>query len=94
MLRSVDSKIGGLVLVVCLLFFVWVPTFNRSSKYFVLRQFIFWSICSLFFFLTYLGSCHPEYPYLFICKVSSFMIVSLMFMFKLFWQARKDFCIS
>lgn len=88
MLRSVDSKIGGLVLVVSLLFFIWVPSFNSSSSYSILRQFVFWSMCSLFFSLTYLGACHPEYPYLAICKMFSFMIISLMFIFKLFWSAR------
>lgn len=87
MLRSVDSKIGGLVLVIRLLFFLWVPTFNGSSSYSILRQLTFWSICSLFISLTYLGACHPEYPYLLVCKTFSFMIVAFMFIFKLFWSA-------
>jgi len=86
MLRSVDSKIGGLVLVVALLFFLWVPTSNNSSSYYFLRQLIFWSICGLFVRLTYLGACHPEYPYLFIAKVFRFSIVAFMFTFKFFWQ--------
>nr|UFQ89126.1 cytochrome b [Rhinebothrium fulbrighti] len=82
MLRSIDSKLGGLALVLALLFFLWVPTFNNNSAYFFLRQLMFWIICSLFVCLTYLGSCHPEYPYLEICKCFSVLIVSLVFMFK------------
>lgn len=90
MLRCIDSKIGGLVLLVALLFFLWVPTFNHSSTYFVGRQIIFWCFTSFFVCLTYLGGCHPEYPYLLICKVFSLSIVALMFIFKLFWSARMD----
>nr|UFQ88358.1 cytochrome b [Rhinebothrium megacanthophallus] len=85
MLRSIDSKIGGLVLVLALLFFLWVPTFNHSCSYFYWRQFVFWAICSLFFALTYLGACHPEYPYLIVCKTFSLLLVTLMFIFKLLW---------
>nr|UFQ88526.1 cytochrome b [Scalithrium sp. LRP 10410]UFQ88562.1 cytochrome b [Scalithrium sp. LRP 10411] len=86
MLRSIESKIGGLVLMAALLFFLWVPTFNNSSSYFFSRQFIFWSICSLFVALTYLGACHPEYPYLGVCKLFSLSIVALLFIFKLLWS--------
>lgn len=86
MLRCIDSKIGGLVLLLALLFFVWVPTFNHSSSYFFGRQVVFWSFTSLFICLTYLGGCHPEYPYLVICKVFSLGLVALMFIFKLLWS--------
>lgn len=85
MLRSIDSKIGGLVLVLSLLFFLWVPSFNKSSCYLITRQVNFWLICSMFFSLTYLGACHPEYPYLFICKIFSFVIVFCMFTYKSLW---------
>lgn len=84
MLRSVESKIGGLVLVARLLFFMWVPTFKDSSSYFVIRQVIFWSFVCLFVGLTYLGSCHPEYPYLGICQLFSVGAVAFMFIYKLF----------
>nr|YP_010286161.1 cytochrome b [Mosgovoyia sp. SQ20]UKS07999.1 cytochrome b [Mosgovoyia sp. SQ20] len=84
-LRCIDSKIGGLALILSFLFFLWVPTFNEASVYFFLRQLVFWCIISLFVSLTYLGSCHPEYPYLFVCKLFSFFMVAFMFIFKLFW---------
>nr|UFQ88502.1 cytochrome b [Rhinebothrium sp. 3 DJM-2021]UFQ88514.1 cytochrome b [Rhinebothrium sp. 3 DJM-2021]UFQ88538.1 cytochrome b [Rhinebothrium sp. 3 DJM-2021]UFQ88550.1 cytochrome b [Rhinebothrium sp. 3 DJM-2021] len=94
MLRSIDSKIGGLVLVLSLLFFLWVPTFNNSSAYYFDRQLIFWLICSLFFGLTYLGGCHPEYPYLEVCKGFSILIVALMFIFKLLWSGREGLIVN
>lgn len=84
MLRSVESKIGGLVLVASLLFFMWVPTFNNSSAYFVSRQVTFWVLVCLFVGLTYLGACHPEYPYLEVCQVFSVGMVLVMFSYKLF----------
>nr|YP_009692010.1 cytochrome b [Rhinebothrium reydai]QEG77658.1 cytochrome b [Rhinebothrium reydai] len=90
MLRSINSKVGGLVLVLSLLFFLWIPTYNNSSSYFFWRQLVFWCICSLFVSLTYLGSCHPEYPYLEVCKSFSLLIVALMFVFKLFWSGSSN----
>lgn len=41
MLRSIESKVGGLVLVVVFLFVLWVPTLNKSCAYSVGRQLIF-----------------------------------------------------
>lgn len=88
-LRCIDSKIGGLVLLAAILFFLWVPTFNFSSSYFLGRQFLFWCIVSLFLSLTYLGACHPEYPYLIVCKIFRLSLVSLIFIFKLLWVGYK-----
>lgn len=85
MLRSIESKIGGLVLVLVFLFVLWVPTFNYSCVYRVSRQFIFWTSCSLFFLLRYLGACHPEAPFVVVRKVSSILIVILLALFKGLW---------
>jgi len=41
MLRSIESKVGGLVLVLIFLFVMWVPTFKFSCVYRVGRQAIF-----------------------------------------------------
>lgn len=84
-LRCINSKMGGLALIVSFLFFLWVPTFKNSSRYFVSRQLIFWLIVSMYSSLVYLGGCHPEYPYLFVCQVFSLLMVASMFIFKLFW---------
>nr|YP_010286125.1 cytochrome b [Mesocestoides sp. RKZ08]UKS07963.1 cytochrome b [Mesocestoides sp. RKZ08] len=90
-LRCIDSKLGGLILIFVLLFLLWVPTYNFSCSYCLSRQLIFWLIVSLFLSLTYLGSCHPEYPYLLICKIFSIMLVVFMFMFKLLWRYEGNF---
>lgn len=84
-LRCINSKLGGLALIVSFLFFLWVPTFNQSSAYCFFRQLLFWSIISMFGSLIYLGGCHPEYPYLYVCQVFSILMVIFMFSFKLFW---------
>lgn len=87
-LRCINSKLGGLALIVSFLFFLWVPTFNNSSAYFVSRQLIFWSIITLFLSLVYLGGCHPEYPYLQVCQCFRVLMVIFMFSFKIFWRPR------
>lgn len=85
MLRCMESKVGGVVLILSFLFFMWVPTSNYSSVYFLSRQLVFWIIVNLFFALTYFGLYHPEYPYLYVCRVFSVLSVAFMFIFKLFW---------
>lgn len=87
-LRCIKSKLGGLALVVSFLFFLWIPTFKKSSAYFVSRQIVFWSIISMYISLVYLGWCHPEYPYLCVCQIFSLLMVILMFLFKLLWVPR------
>lgn len=83
MLRCIGSKIGGLMLVLCFLIFLWVPRRKVSSVYRVTRQIIFWLIISLYVSLTYLGTCHPEYPYLFVCQLFRVSLVVMMLVFKL-----------
>nr|YP_009092172.1 cytochrome b [Dicrocoelium chinensis]AHG06497.1 cytochrome b [Dicrocoelium chinensis] len=85
MLRSVESKIGGLFLVILFLFLLWLPTFNEACCYYDVRQVVFWFLVSLFFLLGYLGSCHPEYPYIGVGKVSSILMLVLLLMFKGMW---------
>ncbi len=41
MLRSIESKVGGLILVISFLFVLWLPTFKESCGYRVIRQYIF-----------------------------------------------------
>nr|AYH51394.1 cytochrome b [Hysteromorpha triloba] len=85
MLRSVESKVGGLVLVILFLLVLWLPTINSSSCYSVTRQFLFWCIVSLFLLLSYLGACHPEFPFVFISKFSSLIIVFFVLLYKGLW---------
>lgn len=40
-LRCINSKMGGLILIISFLFFLWVPTSNYSSSYFIGRQLVF-----------------------------------------------------
>nr|YP_001218757.1 cytochrome b [Echinococcus oligarthrus]BAF56511.1 cytochrome b [Echinococcus oligarthrus] len=83
-LRCINSKIGGLLLIISFIFFLWIPTEGGSSVYSVWRQINFWLIVSLFLSLTYLGGCHPEYPYLTVCQLFSVAMVLMMFVFKIY----------
>nr|AKC58416.1 cytochrome b [Eurytrema pancreaticum] len=85
MLRSVESKIGGLLLVLLFLFLLWLPTYNEACCYYDLRQLMFWFIVSSFFLLGYIGACHPEFPYVFVGKVFSLLLILLLAMFKGTW---------
>lgn len=85
MLRSIESKVGGLILVLVFLFSLWLPTFNSSSGYCVIRQYVFWGISALFILLSYLGACHPEDPYVIIRKLARLGVVALLLMFKGLW---------
>lgn len=85
MLRSVESKLGGMALALVFLVLLWLPTFNISAGYSVSRQFIFWWCASLFLLLTYLGACHPEYPYVEISKFSRFGLIFLLAAYKGLW---------
>lgn len=83
-LRCIGSKLGGLMLVLSLLFFFWVPTGGNVSRFNAVRQLKFWCIVRLFICLVYLGGCHPEYPYLVVCQVFRVLILILIFLFKLY----------
>nr|QBF03687.1 cytochrome b [Echinostoma sp. JM-2019] len=85
MLRSMESKVGGLVLVLVFLFVLWLPTLNKSCSYSLGRQYMFWFSVSNFLLLSYLGACHPEVPFIMISKASSISIVVLLLMFKGLW---------
>jgi quinol-cytochrome oxidoreductase complex cytochrome b subunit len=85
MLRSIESKVGGLVLVLVFLFILWLPSLNRSRRYRVGRQYVFWGFFSVFLLLTYLGACHPEYPFVMVSKVFRILVVFLLFAFKGLW---------
>nr|QJD07081.1 cytochrome b [Ancyrocephalus mogurndae] len=75
MLRSVSSKIGGLVLVIIFLFVLWLPTKGQSCSYSVIRQVAFWSLASQLILLSYLGACSPESPYVAVSQVSSLLTI-------------------
>nr|YP_011008461.1 cytochrome b [Dactylogyrus tuba]WCF76305.1 cytochrome b [Dactylogyrus tuba] len=86
MLRSVSSKIGGLVLVVVFLFLLWIPTNNHSCAYHPSRQILFWLIVSQLVLLSYLGACAPEDPYVVVSQVSSFITVCSLLAYKGGWS--------
>lgn len=86
MLRSVESKVGGLIFVVCFLLVLWVPTSKVSSCYSFVRQILFWSLCSMFIVLSYLGGCHAEYPFVLLSKILGFALLFLLSLYKGFWR--------
>lgn len=68
-LRSIPNKLGGVVgllLAVLVLFLFSVSSTNllfRGIMYSPLARFTFWRLVTVFFLLTWLGSCPAESPY-------------------------------
>nr|YP_009370865.1 cytochrome b [Khawia sinensis]ALK26529.1 cytochrome b [Khawia sinensis] len=90
LIRAVESKIGGLVLVTSIILLLWVPTSNLCCTYSSARQCLFWLICNVFFGLIYLGICHPNTFYLFICNVYGIILLISLFCFKGLWLVRTN----
>ncbi|NP_066212.2 cytochrome b (mitochondrion) [Schistosoma mansoni] len=82
MLRSVNSKLGGLLIVLIFLFVLWLPSSNISCIYSVFRQVNFWLLLSFCVGLGYIGACHAEYPYNLIAQYYSFLVLFLLTIFK------------
>lgn len=82
MLRSVESKVGGLVLVLGFLFVLWLPTLKVSCAFSMCRQWLFWVLVSQFVLLTYLGACHPEIPFVSVRKCARGILLVSMILFK------------
>nr|AFD18238.1 cytochrome b [Pseudorhabdosynochus yangjiangensis] len=85
MLRSVSSKIGGLVLVIIFLALLWLPSPNSSSIYAVLRQYLFWIFSGFVIMLSYLGACPASFPYIILSQLGSGIILIIIFCYKFFW---------
>lgn len=86
MLRSVRSKVGGLIFVIFFLFLFWVPTNNSSCVYSIIRQMLFWCIGGTLLLLRYLGACPSTFPYIVLAQIGRILIVVFMFCYKFFWQ--------
>nr|QXX99477.1 cytochrome b [Laevapex fuscus] len=62
-LRSIPSKLGGVVALVMSIFVLYfLPFFNKKYSF----KFMFWLLVSVFILLTWLGSCPIENPYTFL----------------------------
>lgn len=85
MLRSVSSKLGGLLLVVLFLFLLWLPRSKEASRFCVVRQVVFWLLRGLFYSLSVLGACHPETPFVGVRLFLSLRVVFFMAIFKAGW---------
>nr|UEN67856.1 cytochrome b [Rhabdosynochus viridisi] len=86
MLRSVSSKIGGLILVLVFLLLLWLPTNNSSSVYSISRQYIFWFFVAVLILMSYLGACPASFPFIIISQIGSLLMLILTFCYKYFWQ--------
>nr|YP_009524385.1 cytochrome b [Lepidotrema longipenis]AXR86345.1 cytochrome b [Lepidotrema longipenis] len=85
MLRSVSSKLGGLIFVIIFLILLWLPTNNSSCVYSVSRQVLFWLFACDLLFLSYLGACPSSFPYVILGQLASTFMILILFCYKFFW---------
>lgn len=80
-LRSIPSKLGGVVALVISIFILYfLPFFNKKYTF----KFIFWVLVAVFILLTWLGSCPIENPYILLavpCTIVYF--ISFFFVWKI-----------
>lgn len=67
-LRRIPNKLGGVILIfLAILIIIVLPHIHfskyRSLAYYPISQFLFWSLCSCVFLLTWIGACPVEHPY-------------------------------
>ena len=86
-LRSIPSKLGGVLALLFSVLFLFLFTFSSSKLLFrgfnfsPFARFLFWSFVSVFILLTWLGSCPAEDPYNFVslaCTVLYFTLLRVM----------------
>nr|YP_010934905.1 cytochrome b [Tassonia gloriae]WKV28896.1 cytochrome b [Tassonia gloriae] len=75
-LRSIPSKLGGVIGLAMAILILNILPFNsnykfKSFKFYFLNQFKFWSLISIFFILTIMGARPVEDPYIIISQIFS-----------------------
>lgn len=84
-LRSIPNKLGGVVaLLFSIIILFIIPIYNigkfRGVRFYPLNKFIFWILVSIFFLLTWVGSCPVEDPYIIVGQI----LTLLYFLYYLF----------
>lgn len=85
-LRSIPSKLGGVVALVMSIFILYFLPVGSSLKNFIPRsccffyQIIFWVLVSVFLLLTWLGACPIEEPYISLAVPSTVIYFVLFFL--------------
>nr|YP_009919089.1 cytochrome b [Phryganea bipunctata]QMP96682.1 cytochrome b [Phryganea bipunctata] len=73
-LRSIPNKLGGVIALVMSIMILFIMPFTfikniKGNQFYFLNKFLFWTFISIFFLLTWLGSCPMEYPYISLSQV-------------------------
>nr|DBA43700.1 TPA_asm: CYTB [Bombus nevadensis] len=67
-LRSIPSKLGGVMMLFLSIFILFIiPSFNsnkmKNNKFYFMNKFLYWWFINIFIMLTWLGSQMIDYPY-------------------------------
>jgi len=83
-LRSIPSKLGGVLALLFSVLFLFFFTFSSSKLLFSgfnfspFARFLFWSFVSVFILLTWLGRCPAEDPYNMVSLICTFLYFTLL----------------
>ena len=83
-LRSIPNKLGGVVGLLLAVLVLFVFSFSSSNLLFSgtlyspLARVLFWSLVSIFFILTWLGSCPADSPYVEVAFISTVVYFALI----------------
>nr|YP_026102.1 cytochrome b [Habronattus oregonensis]AAT02491.1 cytochrome b [Habronattus oregonensis] len=85
-LRSIPSKIGGVIALVMSVMILYTLPFYldhkfRSTYFYHLMKYIFWIFVVNWLLLTWIGACVVEMPYMFMGMVFSFIYFMMFFVF-------------
>ena len=80
-LRSIPSKLGGVVALVLSIAILFILPFThlgkfRSTAFYPVRQVLFWTLIGIFFVLTWIGARPVEAPYEFIGQIFTVLYFS------------------
>uniref|UniRef100_UPI0030E29E0F cytochrome b n=1 Tax=Pilargis wolfi TaxID=3023926 RepID=UPI0030E29E0F len=93
-LRSIPNKLGGVValfgaiLILLILPLTFIQT-KQSLCFYPLSQFMFWTLVTDAFLLTWIGACPVEHPYELLGQILTalyFLLLILMPLFAKFWD--------
>nr|YP_010318772.1 cytochrome b [Asemonea sichuanensis]ULX45821.1 cytochrome b [Asemonea sichuanensis] len=90
-LRSIPSKIGGVIaLMMSVVVMYFVPFFMshkfRNTYFYIFVKYLFWVFVTNWLLLTWIGACVVEYPFMEMGMIFSFLY---FFMYMIFWLIYK-----
>lgn len=98
-LRAVPYKLGGVLALLCSVLVLFLMPFLflgliTGEIFYPINQVLFWFFVNIFFFLTWLGRCPVEAPFIIFGQVFSFFFFFFLLFYSFFHSLRDNLLIS